>query len=94
MSNKEQYAILLRTYETIYGQNRFTHNEWYYSAGKYKNSFSTSSTIRGARFFPSIEKAAELLRSERFQKRLALANGLQRRCGYTEYKPEIRKVEL
>ena len=94
MSTKEKYAILLRTYETNYGQERFTNNDWYWGSGKYMNTFSTSSTIRSARFFPSIAKAEELLQSERFQKRLAFANDLQRRCGYPAYTPEIRKVEL
>ena len=90
---KTQYAILLKKEVINDGHGHiYVSNTWYYSAGKYSNTFSTSSHLDGARIFPTMEKAREVLNSEKFQCRLKAANALSRRINLNLYEPTIVEI--
>lgn len=90
---KKQYAILLQRLVINDSKgNIHVSNTWYYSAGKYSNTFSTSSHLNGARIFPTVEKAQEVLNSEKFQCRLKAANALSKRIGFDIYKPTVVEI--
>lgn len=94
MKSQKQYAILMEKtiWKDINGIMK-TSYWWFYSAGKYSNTFSKSSSINGAKIFHTLKKAQEVLNSDKFQKRLEAANILNSKCGIPIFKPVIIEIQ-
>lgn len=71
-----------------------TYSRYYAGKGKYCNSFSVSTSIRGAMIFGSKEEAEKRVASDDFQYRLKSENETLEAIGHEPYNPQIRKICL
>lgn len=71
-----------------------TCSRYYAGKGKYRNSFSVSTSIRGAMLFGSKEEAEKRVASDDFQYRLKSENETLEAIEQEPYNPQIRKICL